>query len=97
MTCTAQLRRPYTFSIVPHCPVKTNRLLLVYINGFHLLIFTWLIFFPCFKFVLRVSLSFALAAKGEVEGVKVSTNTRKGGGEVRTSGTCHIVNRPSVQ
>lgn len=42
-----------------------------------MLIFTWLHFF---KFVLRVSLSFALAAEGEVVGVKVSTNTCVWGG-----------------
>lgn len=77
MTCIAQLRRPYTFSLVPHCPVITNRLLLVYLNGIHLLIFTWLHFF---KFVHRVSLSFALAAGGEVVGVKVSTNMCVGWG-----------------
>lgn len=94
MSCTAQLRRPYTFSLVPYRPVITNRLLLVYLNGIRLLIFTCLHFF---KFVLRVSLSFALAAEGEVVGVKVSTNTSGGGGGVRTSGTCHIVYRPSVQ
>lgn len=79
MSCTAQLRRPYTFSLVPHCPVITNRLLLVYLNGIHLFIFIWLHFF----LVLSLSseyLSFALAAEGEVVGVKVSTNTCGGEG-----------------